>query len=130
MTGTIPHKVLCWGAAPVARGLSPWDQPFSATTTLLRRHPADEDWRRDRQPRDAVENRREQVPRDRHLSQLKRHVMCVPRHLGPNLDQLLPQRRQRPVPYRFRQGQPPQEVAQVVGESVELLSAEPRRLES
>ena len=48
-----------------------------------------DDRRRDRQPRDAVENCREQVPRDRHFGQLERDVLRVPRHLGPDLNELL-----------------------------------------
>ena len=42
--------------------------------------------------------------------------------LGPDLDQFLPQRRQRPVLHRARQRQPPQEVPQVVGQREELRS--------
>jgi hypothetical protein len=48
------------------------DQPFSDTTRLLRRHPANNCWRH-RQPRDAVEDRREQVRCDRPRGQLKGH---------------------------------------------------------
>ena len=76
--------------------------------------------RRNRQPRNAVEDRREQVPRDRHLGQLEGHVLRVPRHLGSDFDQLFSQRSQRPVSHWFRQGQPTQEIAQVVGQREEL----------
>ena len=55
-------------------------------------YPAD-NRRRHRQPRDAVENRREQVPRHGHLGQLEGYILRVTRHFGPNLDQLFPQRR-------------------------------------
>ena len=82
--------------------------------------PIHDHWRRDRQPRNAVEDRGEQVSRHRHLGQLKRHILRVPRDLGPDFNQLLPQRGQRPVPYRFRQGQSPQNVAEVVGQGEQL----------
>ena len=76
--------------------------------------------RRDRQPRDAIQNRGAQVSRHGHLGPLEEHVLCVPGDLGPDFDQLLPQCRQRSVTDRFRQGQPPQEVAPVVGQREEL----------
>jgi hypothetical protein len=60
-------------AALVTRRLSPWEQPFSAATKLRYRHPANDDWRRHRQPRDAVQNRREPVPRDGPLGHLESH---------------------------------------------------------
>ena len=41
-------------------------------------------------------------------------------HLRPDLDELLPQRRKRPVLHRSRQCQPTQEVALVVGQHEEL----------
>ncbi len=57
------------------------------------------DWRRrQREPFNTVEDRGEQVPRHRHLGQLKEHVLRVPRYLRSDLDELFPQRRQRPVP--------------------------------
>ena len=111
----MPHKVLStirhrqWVDCP----LSP--KPFPLRRGVLRRHPADDHWRRQRQPRNAVEDRREQVPRHGHFRQLERHILRVPRHLGSDLDQLFSQRRQRPVSHWFRQSQPTQEVAQVVG---------------
>ena len=40
--------------------------------------------------------------------------------LGTNLDQLLPERGQRPVLHRLRQGQRPHEVAEVVSHGVKL----------
>jgi len=76
------------------------------------------DPRRQCQPRNAVEDASKQVPRHRHLSQLEHDILGVPRHLGSDLDELLPQRRQRSVSHRFRQDQPPQKVAQVVGQLV------------
>jgi len=95
MAAIIPDMVV-YGGVPgvplIARGLPPRDQPFSANTTPLRRQSADAG-RRLSQLRDAVENRGEQVPRDRHLGQLERHVLRVPRHLGSDLNELLPQRR-------------------------------------
>ena len=120
MARIAPDKVLRGRSVLITRGLPPWDQSFSATTRLLRRHRAGDNWRRQRQPRDAVEDRSEQVPRDGHLGQLERHVLRVPRHLRANLDQLLPQRREGPVSDRFGQGQPPQEMAQVVGQGEQL----------
>jgi len=61
----------------------------------------DRRWRQ-REPRNAVEDRAEQVPRHRYLSELERDVLGVLRHLGPDLHQLLSQRRQRPMLYWVR----------------------------
>ena len=67
-----------------------------------------------RQSCDPLQNRCEQLSRHGDLRQLEEHVLRVPRYFSSDLDQLFPKRRQGPVPYRFRQGEPPQEVAQVV----------------
>ena len=40
--------------------------------------------------------------------------------LGTDPEELLPQARQRPVLHRFRQGQPPHEVAEIVGQRMKL----------
>ena len=61
----------------------------------------------------------------RYLRQLEHDVLGVRHHLGPDLDQLLPQRRQRPAPDRLRQHQLPKEVGQVVGQGEQL---QPRRV--
>lgn len=87
----------------------------SRVTSLDRR------WRRCR-PRDAVEDGHEQSPRHGHLGELERNVLRVPRRLGPDLDELLPQRYQRSILYWFRQCQPPQEVAKVIGQCEQLLA--------
>ena len=76
--------------------------------------------RRQPQPSDSLKNCPEQLPRHRHLSQLEGGVPGVGNHLGPNLDQLLPKCRQRPVLHRSRQCQPPQEVGQVVRQGKQL----------
>ena len=57
----------------------------------------------------------EQVPRHRHLSQLERNVAAMSDNLGPDLHQLVAQRRHRPVLHLLRQSQCPHEVAQIVG---------------
>ncbi|QEG35954.1 hypothetical protein Pr1d_32620 [Bythopirellula goksoeyrii] len=44
----------------------------------------------------------------------------MPRHLGSDLHQLFPQRRQRPVLKWFRQCQPPQKIRQVVRQGKQL----------
>ena len=51
-------------------------------------------WRRHCQPLDPFLNRCKQLPGHRHLRQLKGHVLRAPRHLRPDLDQLLSQGRQ------------------------------------
>jgi uncharacterized coiled-coil protein SlyX len=73
----------------------------------------------DRQPF-AVEDRREQLTRHRHLGYLEDHISRVGHDLRTDLDQLLPQRGQRPMPRRPRQRQPPQEVTQIVREREQL----------
>ena len=62
--------------------------------SLIRSRVTSCDQRRRRQPRNAVEDRGEQVSRHGHFSQLKRHILRVPSDLSSDLDQLLPQRRQ------------------------------------
>ena len=63
----MPHKVLCPTVACVVYGLSFGNQLIPAATILLRSHPTNYR-RRVSQPRDAVENCREQVPRHSHLA--------------------------------------------------------------
>jgi hypothetical protein len=60
------------------------------------------------EPLDAVQNCCEQIARYGHLGQLGRHVPGVPDDPRTDLDQLLPQRRQRPVLNATRQRQPPE----------------------
>ena len=62
----------------------------------------------------------EQVPRHRHLSQLERNVAAMSDNLGPDLHQLVAQRRHRPVLHLLRQSQCPHEVAQIVGQGEKL----------
>ena len=61
-------------------------------------------------------------PWDGHLGQLERHISGVPDHLGADLDQLAPQRRQCPSLHAGGQRQPTQEVVQVVCQQVQLPS--------
>ena len=58
----------------------------------------------------------EQVPRHRHLSQLERNVAAMSDNLGPDLHQLVAQRRHRPVLHLLRQSQCPHEVASRLGD--------------
>ena len=55
------------------------------------------------EPLDAVQDRREQVARHRHLGHLEDHVLRVRHHLGSDLDQLFSQCGERPVLHRLRQ---------------------------
>ena len=66
------------------------------------------------QPIDPFQDRCEQPPRHGHLGHLERHGSGTRDHLGPDLDQLLPQCRQAPVLHPAGQRHLPQEVAQVV----------------
>ena len=72
------------------------------------------------QPIDEAEHLSEQLPRHRNLRQLESDIPAVAHDLGANLDQLLPERGQRPVLHRLRQGQRPHEVAEVVSQGVKL----------
>ena len=65
-----------FGAAG-AQCIPHWDQSLLASLILLPPYRTN-NRRRDRQPRNAAENHREQVPRDRHLGQLERHGLGVP----------------------------------------------------
>ena len=56
--------------------------PMSVCTRLLRRSCGHEYRRRPRQSRDTIQNRGEQATCHRHLGQLERDVLGVPRHLG------------------------------------------------
>ncbi len=68
------------------------------------------------EPLDALQDRCKQLARHRHLGHLERLVLGVQNDFRTDLDQLLPQRGQRLVPYGPRQRQPPQEVPEVVGQ--------------
>lgn len=72
------------------------------------------DQRWHRQPREVVEDRGEQVSRQRYLGQLESHVLRIPCDLSSDLDQLLPQHHHWLVTHPFRQGQSPQEDRQIV----------------
>ncbi|QEL17386.1 hypothetical protein PX52LOC_04373 [Limnoglobus roseus] len=72
------------------------------------------------QPPDPGQDCREQIPWYCHLGQLVDDVLGMADHLGPDLDEFLPERRQRPAPDRRRQHQPPEEVGQVVGQGEHL----------
>jgi len=77
---------------------------------------------------DGLKNGAEQLSRHCHLRHLKDYPPAIAHHLGPDLDQLLPQRRQRPVPHRPGQDCLPQKVAQVVGQHWASFLAWRRRL--
>src|SRR5262249_44289075 len=66
------------------------------------------------QPRDAIEEAAEQLPRHRHLRHLEDEVAAVRNHLRADLDDLLPQRGQGPLRDLARQRQGPEEVGEVV----------------
>ena len=79
--------------------------------------------RRDRRRakfRDHSKNLREQIFRNRYLGHLERDVARMADNLRADFDQLLPQRRHRPVADRLRRRQSAHEVAKVVGERVKL----------
>ncbi len=62
----------------------------------------------------------EQLPRHGNLGQLESYITIMADNLGSDLDQLLPQRRQRPEFHLLRQGKRSHEVAQIVGQGVKL----------
>ena len=72
------------------------------------------------QPPNPFQNGPEHLSRDRHFRHLKHHLPRMAHDLRPNLDQFLPQRRQRSVTHRSGQHGLPQEVAQVVGQHEQL----------
>jgi len=89
------------------------------------------------QPKSAypVQNRPEQFTRNGDFCQLERHVSSVTDYLRPDLDQLVSERRQRPMAYPLRQRQPTEEIAEIVrqGEQLqaylivhEVMTGEPR----
>ena len=57
---------------------------------------------------------------DGDLGHLERHVAAMADHLGADLDQLLAQAGQRPRLRRFGDRQRPHEVAEIVGQHMEL----------
>ena len=90
-----------------------------------------------KQPKSAypVQNRPEQFTRNGDFCQLERHVSSVTDYLRPDLDQLVSERRQRPMAYPLRQRQPTEEIAEIVrqGEQLqaylivhEVMTGEPR----
>jgi phosphoglycolate phosphatase-like HAD superfamily hydrolase len=62
----------------------------------------------------------EQVSQNGDPGHLERHVARMAHDLRADLDQLLLQARQRPVPYRLGRRQRAQEIAEVVGERTQL----------
>ena len=72
------------------------------------------------QPGDQRQDVGEHLPRDRDLGHLERDVAPVADDLGADLDQLLSQAGQRPRLRRLRHRQRAHEVAEVVGERMEL----------
>ena len=72
--------------------------------------------------RDQAEDFFEQCLGHGHLCHLEREIAPMAHQLGADLDQLLPERCERPVAHLLRQCQYPEKVRQVVGESEELNS--------
>ncbi len=72
------------------------------------------------EPIDAAQDVSEQVSRDCDLRHLEGDIAPVAHDLAADLDQPVPERRQRPVPHGIRQGQGSQEVAEIVGKCVKL----------
>ena len=68
------------------------------------------------QPQDFLE----QFPRHRDLGHLEDDVAAMAHDLGADLDELLPQARQRPLLDRLGQCQRPHEVAEIVGQRMKL----------
>ncbi len=64
------------------------DSPLRASTRQRCEQP---------QPLNPCQDSLEQSPRDRHLRHLEDHLSSMAHDLRPDLDQFLPQRRQRPV---------------------------------
>ncbi len=75
---------------------------------------------RQAQPSNPLQNRPEQSLGHGHFCHLEDYVPRVRDDLRSNLDEILPQRRQRPVLHGARQRQPTQEVAQVVRQGEQL----------
>ncbi len=86
---------------------------------LLNRGPS---WRQGSRPQpvDQVQNFSEQSSGDSDLRALKGDVAAMSHDLGTDLDQPLPECRQRPVLDLLRQRQCAQEVAEVISERMEL----------
>ncbi len=72
------------------------------------------------QSRDEHQDILEHLPRHRDLDHLEHDVAAVADHLGADLDQLLPQTRQGPRLRSRGHRQGPHEVAEVVGQRMEL----------
>jgi hypothetical protein len=80
-------RLLGRASRPLCADLSLGIQYFNRLRLLLAA-PSDNRWRQ-RESFNAVEDRGEQVPRHRHLGQLKCDVFRVPSDLGSDLDELL-----------------------------------------
>lgn len=76
--------------------------------------------RRRPQVRDHAQDAGEEVSRDGHLRHLEGDIAAMADEPGADLDQLLAQRRHRPVADRLRRRQRAHEVAGIVGERVKL----------
>lgn len=87
------------------------------------RHPNALSRRRERwrpQFRDHAQDIGEEIFGNGHLRHLEGGVAGMAHDLRADLDQLLPQRRHRPVADRLRRRQRAQEVAEIVGQRVKL----------
>ena len=86
---------------------------------LLNRGPS---WRQGSRPQpvNQAQDLGEQRFGDSDLSELECDVAAMSHDLGADLDQLLPQRGQRPVLDLLRQRQCTQEVAEIISEHMEL----------
>src|SRR5512135_1607598 len=76
--------------------------------------------RRRSQPTDPLQDRREQRARHRHLGELECDGLRMAHDFRPDLDQLLPKRRQTPVLHLSWQCHLPQEVPEVVSQGEKL----------
>ncbi len=72
------------------------------------------------QPVDQAQNLSEQSSGDSDFRELKGDITAMSHDLRADLDVLLPKRRQRPVFDLLRQRQGAQEVAEIIGERMEL----------
>ncbi len=86
---------------------------------LLNRSPSWRQWSRP-QPVNQAQDLGEQCSRYGDLCELECDIAAMSHNLGTDLDQLLPQRGQRPVLDLLRQRQCPQEVAEIISERMEL----------
>ena len=113
----LPHQTLLLCSPPNSARQAHLGRTATTFGPVCRARPTSPRGTRQSQPADPVQDPGEQLPRHGDFRQLKQHVLRMTDHLGPDLDQFLPQHRERPALDRLRQHQLPKTASSGVRKS-------------